>query len=159
MSAIIEIPRTRNPFPRTGIHAGEHGIPRYTALPGSLVAMLKASAGASPGAAAIVEIGGGRLRYEQSPRATSYSPTPASSSTSARASRCRTETCSPPTASAPRYGGRPGHHHGWLHTGDTVRVDDAGQVQIVDRVKDIIVRGGENISSIEVEAAWPPRPG
>lgn len=42
---------------------------------------------------------------------------------------------------------------GWLHTGDVVRVDDAGRVYIVDRLKDIIIRGGENISSIEVEAA------
>jgi acyl-CoA synthetase (AMP-forming)/AMP-acid ligase II len=42
---------------------------------------------------------------------------------------------------------------GWLHTGDVVRVDDAGRVYIVDRLKDIINRGGENVSSVEVEAA------
>jgi acyl-CoA synthetase (AMP-forming)/AMP-acid ligase II len=42
---------------------------------------------------------------------------------------------------------------GWLHTGDVVRVDDAGRVQIIDRLKDIINRGGENVSSVEVEAA------
>jgi acyl-CoA synthetase (AMP-forming)/AMP-acid ligase II len=42
---------------------------------------------------------------------------------------------------------------GWLHTGDVVRVDDAGRIHIVDRMKDIIIRGGENISSVEVEAA------
>lgn len=42
---------------------------------------------------------------------------------------------------------------GWLHTGDVVRVDDAGRVHIVDRLKDIINRGGENVSSVEVEAA------
>lgn len=41
---------------------------------------------------------------------------------------------------------------GWLHTGDVVRVDDAGRVRIVDRLKDIINRGGENVSSVEVEA-------
>ncbi|MEB4212091.1 class I adenylate-forming enzyme family protein [Mycobacterium sp. 94-17] len=41
---------------------------------------------------------------------------------------------------------------GWVHTGDVVRVDDAGRVHIVDRLKDIINRGGENISSVEVEA-------
>lgn len=40
---------------------------------------------------------------------------------------------------------------GWLHTGDVVRVDDAGRVYIVDRLKDIINRGGENVSSVEVE--------
>ncbi|GAA1206600.1 class I adenylate-forming enzyme family protein [Prauserella alba] len=48
---------------------------------------------------------------------------------------------------------------GWLHTGDVVRVDDAGRVHIVDRIKDIINRGGENISSIEVEAALAGAPG
>ncbi len=41
---------------------------------------------------------------------------------------------------------------GWLHTGDVVRVDDAGRVHIVDRLKDIINRGGENVSSVEVES-------
>jgi acyl-CoA synthetase (AMP-forming)/AMP-acid ligase II len=40
----------------------------------------------------------------------------------------------------------------WLHTGDVVRVDDAGRVHIIDRLKDIINRGGENVSSVEVEA-------
>jgi acyl-CoA synthetase (AMP-forming)/AMP-acid ligase II len=40
---------------------------------------------------------------------------------------------------------------GWLRTGDVVRVDDAGRVHIVDRLKDIINRGGENVSSVEVE--------
>jgi acyl-CoA synthetase (AMP-forming)/AMP-acid ligase II len=41
---------------------------------------------------------------------------------------------------------------GWLHTGDVVRIDDAGRVHIIDRLKDIINRGGENVSSVEVEA-------
>jgi acyl-CoA synthetase (AMP-forming)/AMP-acid ligase II len=40
-----------------------------------------------------------------------------------------------------------------LHTGDVVRVDDAGRVHIIDRLKDIINRGGEKVSSVEVEAA------
>lgn len=48
---------------------------------------------------------------------------------------------------------------GWLHTGDVVRVDDAGRVHVVDRLKDIINRGGENISSVEVEAALLAAPG
>ena len=42
---------------------------------------------------------------------------------------------------------------GWLHSGDIGRIDDEGFLYIVDRAKDIIVRGGENISSLEVEAA------
>ncbi|MEU6665844.1 AMP-binding protein [Streptomyces sp. NPDC046727] len=48
---------------------------------------------------------------------------------------------------------------GWLHTGDIVRVDDAGRVHIIDRSKDIIIRGGENVSSVEVEAALLSAPG
>lgn len=40
---------------------------------------------------------------------------------------------------------------GWLHTGDLATIDPEGYVLIVDRKKDIIVSGGENISSIEIE--------
>ena len=40
---------------------------------------------------------------------------------------------------------------GWLHSGDIVRIDDDGFVFILDRAKDIIIRGGENIASTEVE--------
>jgi len=40
---------------------------------------------------------------------------------------------------------------GWLYTGDMATMDSEGYVLIVDRKKDIILRGGENISSIEVE--------
>jgi long-chain acyl-CoA synthetase len=42
---------------------------------------------------------------------------------------------------------------GWLHTGDVARIDDDGFVYIVDRKKDIVIRGGENVSCSEVEAA------
>jgi fatty-acyl-CoA synthase len=42
---------------------------------------------------------------------------------------------------------------GWLHTGDMATWDRDRYVQIVDRKKDIIISGGENISSIEVENA------
>jgi acyl-CoA synthetase (AMP-forming)/AMP-acid ligase II len=42
---------------------------------------------------------------------------------------------------------------GWFHTGDVAYLDDEGFVYIVDRLKDIIIRGGENISCLEVEAA------
>jgi fatty-acyl-CoA synthase len=41
----------------------------------------------------------------------------------------------------------------WLHTGDMAVWDDEGYIHIVDRKKDIIISGGENISSIEVEKA------
>ena len=48
---------------------------------------------------------------------------------------------------------------GWMHTGDIVRVDDAGRIHIIDRVKDIIIRGGENVSSVEVEGVLLAAPG
>ena len=40
---------------------------------------------------------------------------------------------------------------GWFHTGDMAVVDQDGYITIVDRKKDIIISGGENISSVEVE--------
>ncbi len=42
---------------------------------------------------------------------------------------------------------------GWFHTGDVAYLDAEGFLYIVDRIKDIIIRGGENISCLEVEAA------
>jgi long-chain acyl-CoA synthetase len=42
---------------------------------------------------------------------------------------------------------------GWLHTGDVARLDDEGFIYIVDRAKDMVIRGGENVYSVEVEAA------
>ncbi|MEM9315326.1 MAG: class I adenylate-forming enzyme family protein [Pseudomonadota bacterium] len=43
--------------------------------------------------------------------------------------------------------------NGWFHTGDVGYLDEDGFLFIVDRMKEIIIRGGENISCIEVEAA------
>ena len=40
---------------------------------------------------------------------------------------------------------------GWFHTGDGGHIDDDGYVTISDRKKDVIISGGENVSSIEVE--------
>ncbi len=40
---------------------------------------------------------------------------------------------------------------GWMHTGDLATLDDAGFCNIVGRVKDLIIRGGENVSPREVE--------
>jgi len=42
---------------------------------------------------------------------------------------------------------------GWLRSGDLARVDDEGFVYIVDRAKDMLIRGGENVYCAEVEAA------
>jgi len=47
---------------------------------------------------------------------------------------------------------------GWLHTGDLATIDEFGYLLIVDRKKDIIISGGENISSIEVEKALSAHP-
>ncbi|MGD0453906.1 MAG: AMP-binding protein [Solirubrobacteraceae bacterium] len=48
---------------------------------------------------------------------------------------------------------------GWLHTGDVARIDPDGLLYIVDRSKDMINRGGENVYSIEVENALAGAPG
>ncbi|MGD8358819.1 MAG: class I adenylate-forming enzyme family protein [Lysobacterales bacterium] len=45
------------------------------------------------------------------------------------------------------------HGDGWLRTGDVGYLDAEGFLFIVDRIKDIVVRGGENIACLEVEAA------
>ena len=49
--------------------------------------------------------------------------------------------------------------NGWFHTGDMATMDENGYALIVDRKKDIIVSGGENISSLEVEKALLAHPG
>ncbi len=48
---------------------------------------------------------------------------------------------------------------GWLHTGDVARIDPGGLLYIVDRKKDMINRGGENVYSIEVENVLAGAPG
>ena len=42
---------------------------------------------------------------------------------------------------------------GWLHSGDVARLDQDNFIYIVDRAKDMIIRGGENVYSVQVEAA------
>ncbi len=42
---------------------------------------------------------------------------------------------------------------GWLHSGDIARIDDEGFIYILDRAKDMLIRGGENIYCVEVEDA------
>jgi fatty-acyl-CoA synthase len=54
------------------------------------------------------------------------------------------------------YWGRPGEtdealRGGWLRTGDLAVVDPEGYITIIDRRKDLIISGGENVASVEVE--------
>ncbi|GAB2505691.1 acyl-CoA synthetase [Nocardia heshunensis] len=48
---------------------------------------------------------------------------------------------------------------GWMHTGDGGYMDERGYVYVVDRIKDMIVSGGENVYSAEVENAVAAHPG
>ena len=47
---------------------------------------------------------------------------------------------------------------GWLHTGDGGWIDEAGYVYVADRLKDMIITGGENVYSAEVEAVLMEHP-
>jgi long-chain acyl-CoA synthetase len=49
--------------------------------------------------------------------------------------------------------------NGWLKTGDIAYLDDENFLHIVDRSKDVVIRGGENVYSVEVEAAIFEHPG
>ena len=48
--------------------------------------------------------------------------------------------------------------NGWFHTGDLGRIDEEGLVYIVGRLKDVVIRGGENINCAEVEGAITAHP-
>ncbi|MFE0701611.1 class I adenylate-forming enzyme family protein [Streptomyces sp. NPDC058872] len=47
---------------------------------------------------------------------------------------------------------------GWFRTGDLARVDGAGRVSIVDRLTDMVIRGGENVYCVEVEGVLHRHP-
>ncbi len=57
-----------------------------------------------------------------------------------------------PTATAEAFAG------GWFHSGDLVKMDDEGYIWVVDRKKDMIISGGENIYCAEVENALAAHP-
>src|SRR5690606_12782943 len=48
---------------------------------------------------------------------------------------------------------------GWLHTGDVGILDEDGYLRIVDRIKDLIIRGGENLYPKEIEEVLHTHPG
>ena len=58
-----------------------------------------------------------------------------------------------PQATEAVMGERKDGHPVWLHTGDMAVWDEESYIHIVDRQKEIIISGGENISSLEVERA------
>src|SRR5689334_2443990 len=58
-----------------------------------------------------------------------------------------------PEATAEAFAG------GWFHSGDLVRMDEEGYVWVVDRKKDMIISGGENIYCAEVENVLADHPG
>jgi acyl-CoA synthetase (AMP-forming)/AMP-acid ligase II len=47
---------------------------------------------------------------------------------------------------------------GWMHTGDAGWMDDEGYVYLTDRLKDMIISGGENVYSVEVESVLAQHP-
>ena len=63
---IVEIARTDNPFPRTGISRDENGIPRFDDLPPTLLDVLRSHVESRPYSEAVAEVGGDdRLSYRQ----------------------------------------------------------------------------------------------
>lgn len=48
--------------------------------------------------------------------------------------------------------------HGWMHTGDAGYMDEEGYIYVVDRIKDMIISGGENVYSTEVENVLAQHP-
>ena len=49
--------------------------------------------------------------------------------------------------------------NGWLHTGDVARMDADGFIYIEDRIKDMIISGGENVYPAEIEKVLQTHPG
>ncbi|HEY9416964.1 MAG TPA: hypothetical protein VIQ30_19575, partial [Pseudonocardia sp.] len=47
---------------------------------------------------------------------------------------------------------------GWIHTGDIGYQDEAGLLYLVDRLKDLIIRGGHNLSTLEIESVLLEHP-
>ena len=65
MSAVIEIPNDRNPFPPTGVSRDPNGIPHYDRLPATLLDMLAEQVDNRPNSEAVIELGAGRLTYRE----------------------------------------------------------------------------------------------
>jgi long-chain acyl-CoA synthetase len=73
------------------------------------------------------------------------------------------EVCMRGATITPGYWNRPDAtaetvRDGWLHTGDLGYVDDDGLLFVVDRAKDMILRGGENVYCVEIENCLADHP-
>ncbi len=79
-------------------------------------------------------------------------PTGTTGEVCARAGNLMREYWNQPDATSEAFRG------GWYHTGDAGYVDEEGYLFLVDRVKDMIVTGGENVYSVEVENAIAKHP-
>lgn len=76
---------------------------------------------------------------------------------------CEGEVCIKSVSNMRGYWGKPEEtakvlENGWMHTGDIGQLDDRGYLYITGRAKNIVIRGGENISCAEVESALYEHP-
>jgi long-chain acyl-CoA synthetase len=99
-------------------------------------AILRSAGRAAPGVALTIQDSDGNIL-----------PSGSEGEVCARAGNLMREYWNNPSATAEAFRG------GWYHTGDAGYLDPDGYLYLVDRVKDMIVTGGENVYSIEVENA------
>ena len=151
-------------FDMTGVTRGPDGIKRYHGLPRNLVHMLRASVDAH-GLTETASVST-FLPHEFVAHADSVGfPAPVcdvrldavgpdgTGELLIRGPNVVSGYWNKPEATAQAFDG------GWLHSGDLARIDDEGLVYLVDRVKDMINRGGENVYCVEVENALAGAPG